>query len=134
MVLELMLIGALQVTSYRSLVNQTDSTPFHTATGEHVHSKGVAVSRDLLCPRSYGKTRLHKKEVCPYKYGKLHYGDFIWVKGYGIRVINDVMHERHKKSIDLWVSSHNEERAIGVRSGIPVYYLADEEIKYVGRP
>jgi hypothetical protein len=116
LILELAFIGILQITSYRSVELQTDSTPFVTSTGEHVHKNGVAVSRDLLCPRAYGRTKRHRRVDCTHKH-RLHYGDWVYVNGYGIKVVNDVMHERHSQAIDMWVSSHAEEKRVQVRKG-----------------
>lgn len=88
------LLGQLVVTSYRSVPEQTDSTPFHTSIGEHVHPHGVAVSRDLL--KRWG--------------GPLDYGDTIYIEGVGLKVVNDVMNERHKQRIDVWVSTLDDEK------------------------
>jgi 3D (Asp-Asp-Asp) domain-containing protein len=91
----------MTLTSYRSVPSQTDSSPFITSIGEHVHPHGVAVSRDLL--KRWG--------------GPLDYGDMIYVEGFGLRVVNDTMHERHKQHIDLWVETLEEERSVGVKRG-----------------
>lgn len=89
------------ITSYRSVPEQTDDSPFYTATGEHVHPHGVAVSRDLL--KRWG--------------GPLDYGDWIYIEGFGVKVVNDCMAERHKKRVDIWVSTYGEEKAVGVKAG-----------------
>jgi hypothetical protein len=121
MLMTLLLLGTLQVTSYRSVVHQTDMSPYITSTGERVHKYGVAVSQDLLCPKAFGKTKLHKRRKCPYING-LHYGDWLYVDGHGLRVINDTMNPRHRNHIDLWVSSHKEEKAFGTRQ-LKVYVM-----------
>lgn len=92
-------LGTLQITSYRSVPNQTDDSPFHTSTGQHVHKDGVAVSRDLL--KRWG--------------GPIEYGDFIYIEGYGVKVVNDCMAERHKHSVDMWVPDLKSEKEIGVQ-------------------
>jgi 3D (Asp-Asp-Asp) domain-containing protein len=94
-------IGTMTVTSYRSVEAQTDSTPFITSTGEHVHSNGIALSRDLL--KRWG--------------GPVAYGDIVYVEGYGLKVVNDTMHHRHKNRVDLWVKTYEEEKNVGVRKG-----------------
>ena len=104
-----LLLGQLQVTSYRSVPNQTDDSPYHTSIGQRVHPHGVAVSRDLL--KRWG--------------GPLDYGDFIYIEGYGIKVVNDCMAARHKRSIDMWVETYSEEKAIGVRK-LKIYKLQKE--------
>ena len=126
------LIGELTVTSYRSIPAQTDSTPFHTSTGAHVEPGGAAVSRDLLCGAC---RKLHKRCRHPEYAKKLHYGDWLYVDGYGFRFINDVMGKtsttkvngrRHKRiitnQIDIWVSSYKEEKIVGF-SKLKVYKI-----------
>jgi 3D (Asp-Asp-Asp) domain-containing protein len=100
LVLVTVFLGTMTVTSYRSVPSQTDSSPWITSIGERVHPHGVAVSRDLL-----------KKNG-----GPLNYGDTIYVQGYGFKVVNDVMHKRYKRHIDLWVSTYSQEHRIGVRT------------------
>jgi len=96
-----LLLGNLTVTSYQSLESQTDSTPFITSTGEHVSRHGVALSRDLL--RRWN--------------GPVSYGDLIFIEGYGFKIVTDCMHQRKTMQVDIWVSTHAEEKAIGVRKG-----------------
>jgi 3D (Asp-Asp-Asp) domain-containing protein len=114
MVLELVLLGAtMSFTSYRSVPEQTDSTPFHTSIGEHVAPGGCAVSRDLL------------------KSGYVKYGDYLYIDGHGLCRVNDVMNKRHRNSVDVWVATYPEEKKIGYskrtvwKVGKPV--LEDEE-------
>jgi 3D (Asp-Asp-Asp) domain-containing protein len=92
-------VGVLQVTSYRSVTEQTDSSPFYTSTGEKVHPFGVALSRDLL--KRWG--------------GPFDYGDLVYIDGYGFKIVNDCMAQRHKKAIDIWVETLAQEKKIGVR-------------------
>ena len=119
------LIGNLTVTSYRSVPAQTDSTPYHTSTGAHVEPGGVAVSRDLLCGAC---RKLHKRCARPEYQKKIHYGDWLFVEGYGFRFVNDCMSNtssirvkgKKKKriitnQIDLWVSSYKEEKSVNVK-------------------
>ena len=94
------LLGNLTITSYRSIIAQTDNSPFITATGEHVCRHGVAVSRDLL--KRWG--------------GPLDYGDVLYIDGFGFKVINDTMNARHRRHIDIWVKTYKEEKQIGIQS------------------
>lgn len=107
LVLIAVLIGNLTVTSYRSVPNQTDDTPFHTATGERVSVRGCAVSRDLL--KRWG--------------GPLDYGDLLYIDGVGFRFVNDCMAMRHKNAVDIWVETLTDEKRIGVRKNIAVYVV-----------
>jgi len=106
----LLLNSSMTITSYRSIASQTDGSPNYTSIGERTHKGGCAVSRDLLS--RWG--------------GKLNYGDYILVEGFGIYKVNDCMgeteydrvaHKRFKikQHIDIWVSSYDEEKRIGRR-------------------
>lgn len=97
LVLIVTLVGNLTVTSYRSVPEQTDDSPFYTSIGEHVHKNGVAVSQDML------------------KSGVVKYGDVLYIEGIGFKVVNDVMNARHKNHLDIWVETYEQEKAIGVR-------------------
>lgn len=99
---KLILLGTLTVTSYRPVAEQTKPTctsrwNCSTSIDDGITKFGVAVSQDLL------------------KSGELHYGDVLYVEGYGNRVVNDTMNIRHKRSIDLMVFTRDEEKAVGVR-------------------
>lgn len=88
------LIGNFKVTSYRSVPEQTDESPNYTSIGEKVHSRGVAVSRDLL-----------KKNG-----GPLNYGDLVYIESVGFKFINDTMNARHKRRFDVWVQDLEDEQ------------------------
>lgn len=106
----ILLNSSMVITAYRSVPSQTDSSPNFTSIGDRTHTGGVAVSRDLL-------TRWK---------GPLNYGDYLYIYGLGIYQVNDVMndttydkqtHKRYKirQHIDIWVSSHDEEKKIGIQ-------------------
>lgn len=95
------LIGNMTLTSYRSVPEQTDDTPFHTSVGEKVSVRGCAVSRDLL--KRWG--------------GPLNYGDLIYIEGIGFKFVNDCMALRHKQSIDIWVETYEDEKRFGIKKG-----------------
>lgn len=112
MMAQLMLLGVLQVTSYRSVPQQTDSTPFITSIGERVAKGGIAVSQDMLCPLTRYKKN-HAADKCLFSYSHLPYKDALYVEKFGLHIVNDVMHKRHKKAVDIWVESYPEEKAVG---------------------
>lgn len=107
----------LKITSYRSVENQTDSTPFHTSTGQRVHPHGVAVSRDLLCGAC---KKLHGRCSHPEYEEKIHYGDWLLIEGIGLKNVNDCLAPasivsktksyRIERQLDCWVSSLEEEQ------------------------
>ncbi len=130
-----LLIGNLTVTSYRPILEQTDSTPFNTSTRERVRAGGVAVSRDLLCGAC---RRLHKRCKHPDNLTKLHYGDWLYIEKYKYRQINDVMGDytiqkvRGKKKkilirnhIDIFVWTYKEEKAVQTQT-LKVYKIKKE--------
>lgn len=87
-------LGAMTATSYRSVPEQTDSSPFITATGGRVHRDGVALSRNLL--KRWG--------------GPVSYGDIIYIENIGFKVANDTMNKRHLNHVDIWVKTYEEEK------------------------
>lgn len=108
------------VTAYRSVPAQTDNTPFHTSTGDHVKYGGVALSRDLLCGAC---RKLHKRCQHPEYPKRLHYGDWVYIPEIGFLQVNDVMgaystqriNGRKKKvplvnRVDIWVPTYAHER------------------------
>ena len=87
-------IGTMTVTSYQSVPEQTDSTPFIAADGHRVHPYGVAVSRDL-----------HERWG-----GSLKFGDVLYIEDIGFKVVNDTMNARHRNHLDVWVSNLQNEK------------------------
>ncbi len=122
LLLAVTLVGSnITITSYQSIRNQTDSSPFFTSIGERTRHGGVAVSRDMLCGAC---RRLHRRCAHPEDSRKLHYGDWLYVREIGFVRVNDVMGayttERVKgrkvripiaHHIDVWVGGLVEERA-----------------------
>lgn len=119
------LIGTLTVTSYRSIPAQTDSTPYHTSTGAHVEPGGVAISRDLLCGAC---RKLHRRCKHPEYQKKIHYGDWLYISGYGFRFVNDCMSNTStirvkgklkkrliRNQIDIWVRNYQDEKSVNVK-------------------
>lgn len=104
------LLGNMTITSYQPIEAQTDSSPWTTSIGERVHPHGVAVSRDML--KRWG--------------GPLNYGDWLYIEGYGFKVVNDCMSDTKwdkvnkvrvpiTRSVDIWVPNRAEEAKIGVK-------------------
>lgn len=127
-----MFLGSLTVTSYRSVVGQTDSSPFHTSTGQKVKLGGAAISQDMLCGAC---RKLHKRCEHPEYAKKVHYGDHVYIKEIGFKVINDCMgkvktyriktnsgykrlFKKQLRSIDIWVPLKEDERAFHSKYGI----------------
>ncbi len=82
------------VTFYTPSVDETDDTPFITASGQRVRSGICAISRDL--------------EKLGFTFGRT-----IYVEGLGSFEIQDRMHRRWKKRIDILVMSKKRARSLG---------------------
>ena len=91
-------------TAYSSAVNQCDSDPYITATGDSVRVGIVALSRDLH--RLWG----FDKRV----YAKID-GD--WVE----LVTLDLMHRRWDRKVDIWMETYADARRFGVRELTVMY-------------
>lgn len=134
-ILVIVFIGNLTFTSYQSVPNQTDSTPFHTSTGERVFNGGAAISQDRLCGAC---RKLHKRCQRPENPTKIHYGDCLYLEGIGFRIVNDCMgkFKRYKirtkdgkrtlfkkqtNWIDVWVPSQAAEKEFHKSKGIRQY-------------
>ncbi len=91
-------IGTVTVTMYHPVPNQTDSSPYITASGFRLDKKNpkkdriIAISRDL-------------KE-------KLDFGDTVILQGIGKwdgeYVVHDVMNKRFKNRIDILINPNDE--------------------------
>lgn len=100
-ILVTVLLGVFTPTAYRSVPNQTDSSPNFTATGEKTCGHGIAISGDLL--RRNG--------------GPLDYGDLVYIEDVGFKVVNDTMNARHKQRFDVWVATYKEEKDFDQKYG-----------------
>ena len=87
---ELRIFPTVIVTAYNSLPNQTDNTPFETATGDSVFYGGVAVSRPLLAD------------------SLLPYGSIIIIEGIpDTFVVFDTFHRRFTEpKVDIWTEEY----------------------------
>lgn len=72
------------VTCYNSHPSQTDRTPEITAFNTKTGPGTVAVSRDLL-----------DKGFVPFSK--------VWIEGFGIYTINDIMNKRYENRVDIWI-------------------------------
>jgi 3D (Asp-Asp-Asp) domain-containing protein len=90
-------LGVVTLTSYRPVKEQTDDSPWTTSIGHRVSQDGVAISQDFL----------RSGEVC--------YGDTLVIEGFGQRIVNDVMNQRHTRAVDLWVRTLQDEKKVGVK-------------------
>lgn len=87
----------VEITHYSSTPDQTDSTPQVTASGTRPKPWTLAVSRDLL----------------PH----FPYGSVVELNGQ-LYVVEDTMHQRWRRRVDIWTPSRAEAIRRGRRTGI----------------
>lgn len=91
----------LMATGYSSSVRETDDTPFITASNTRTRPGVVALSRDIL-GRYNGQA--------PFRFG-----DAIHITGIGEFSVEDSMHWRWRKRLDIWFPSREAARDFGIR-------------------
>ncbi|MEZ4630385.1 MAG: hypothetical protein R2880_06720 [Deinococcales bacterium] len=109
------LLLTLKATGYNSMVGQTDSTPYTTATGSKTRFGIIAVSRDLLGKElPYGSmVRLH--DLGHYKTGA-DAGSFQDLfDAEDIFIVEDTMHPRKRQQIDIWFPRYSQAAQWGIR-------------------
>lgn len=107
------------VTAYSPRNEETDDSPYRTATNNLVRSGIVAVSRDLF--------------DAGWVFGKQ-----VYIKNYGVFTIDDLMHQRKTNQIDIFM--HDTESALRFgRKQLDAYLLETpapafkEEARLIGR-
>ena len=100
-------------TAYNSDSNQTDSSPFYTATGARTRYGIVALSRDLLRRFPYGsKVRLEDSGAWSSGRG---YGKYNAILKDTVFVVEDTMHPRKNGTVDVWLPARRLAMQWGVR-------------------
>ncbi|WP_221089176.1 3D domain-containing protein [Deinococcus aquaedulcis] len=92
-------------TAYNSLPNQTDATPFITATGTRTRPGVIALSRDLLRLFPYG-TRVMIEDLSG-RYSNMLRGR--------VFIVEDTMAARKTNSVDIWMPTRTEALNWGAR-------------------
>ena len=84
-------------TCYSPSIDETDSTPFITASGDRVHTTYIAVSRDL------------------YKNG-WKFGSMVYIKELNqFFIVKDLMNKRYEKRIDYFAWTKPEAKEHGIK-------------------
>jgi len=91
----------ITVTGYSSTPDQTDDSPYVTASNTRVRQGIVALSRDLL------------REFTPG--APFGYGDRLEIEGVGSFLVEDTMNPRYTKRADIWFSTRTAAKRWGVR-------------------
>ena len=87
-------VRKVTITAYSPREGECDEDPFITASMEPVRHGGIAVSRDLF---NQGWT----------------FGKRVYIPGYGVYRINDLMNVRWSERIDMFFFSTEEAKAFG---------------------
>ncbi len=88
-------------TAYNSLANQTDSTPFVTATGARTRFGVVALSRDLLRRIPYGSiVRIEDLGSWANGRGRGTYNRMLSGVNF---IVEDTMNARKRNTVDVWM-------------------------------
>ena len=95
----------VELTAYTARKEETNNDPGNTAIMEKpISGWTIAVSQDL-------KHLLGKR---------------VYIRGFGVRRVNDLMNSRYTKRVDILVSSVSEARKIGLRKNIKLVILEPE--------
>ena len=100
--LEALTVHKVTVTFYTLSKSECDSTPYINALGKQpVIGRDVAVSRDLI-----------------YVLGKR-----VYIEGFGVRKVTDLMNPRFKNRVDILVSSKKQARRLGKIKNVKLIVL-----------
>jgi 3D (Asp-Asp-Asp) domain-containing protein len=112
----------LIATGYSSCRWETDDTPFITASNTRTRTGIVALSRDLI-------DRYNPE--APFSFG-----DAVHISGLGDFIVEDSMHWRWRRRVDLWFPSKREARRFGVRGvtvSMPIFRPSGEAAEAADR-
>jgi len=104
----------LRATAYNSMVSQTDTQPFVTATGERTRWGIIAVSRDLLADDLPYGSLVRLRDLGSFHTGR-GVGAYRTLLQDTLFVVEDTMHPRKTNQVDLWFADHASAIAWGVR-------------------
>lgn len=97
------------LTAYSSTVDQCDATPHITASLQSVRPGVIAVSDDLV------------KEM------GLQFGQKVLIPGHGIFEVQDRMHPRWQRTVDIWVGDRKAALLFGKRQGTLMWVVPEPE-------
>ena len=95
----------IDLSAYNSEPNQTDSTPWTTASGKSCKLGVIALSRDLLSEYTEG---------APFSFGD----KILVIKIYGIFDVEDTMHKRKNMQGDIWKMERKDAYKFGIDEGV----------------
>ncbi|MBU1699392.1 MAG: 3D domain-containing protein [Candidatus Eisenbacteria bacterium] len=92
------------ITAYSSTIDQTDKTPWLTASLTRTRPGVLALSRDLI--KTYAPD------------APFDYGDLVLVSGVGLFRVEDTMNARWENRADIWFPTKYQARRWGNRKGL----------------
>ena len=99
-------VFTLRATGYNSLVDQTDTTPFITSTGQRTRFGIIAVSPDLLSHALPYGSLVRIRDLGNYYTGR-GYGHYqSLLDGQGLFIVEDTMHYQKRDQIDIWFADY----------------------------
>ena len=100
--LRILTVHKVTVTFYTLSKSECDNTPYTNALGKRpIIGRDVAVSRDLI-----------------YLLGK-----YVYIEGFGVRKVVDLMNPRFKNRVDILVSSKKQARRLGKIKNVKMVVL-----------
>ena len=103
----------LKSTAYNSLANQTDRTPFITATGARTRFGVIALSRDMLRSVPYGSL-VRIEDLGSWSSGRGR-GLYNRMLSKVLFQVEDTMHPRKVRTVDVWFYSRSQALQWGAR-------------------
>jgi len=98
----------VKVSAYSSRVEETDDSPHLTANQVYVRRGVVALSPDLF---ALG----------------IEYGDVIFLSGYGLLYVEDTMHPRKRKQVDVWMADTKAANLHGINPSATLIWFGKGE-------
>ncbi|MEJ2666901.1 MAG: hypothetical protein P8Z81_07375 [Deinococcales bacterium] len=96
----------VRASGYNSMVDQTDTTPYITSTGQHTRFGIIAVSQDLLGHALPYGSLVRIRDLGDYYTGR-GYGRYqSLLDAQGVFIVEDTMHYRKRQQIDIWFADY----------------------------
>ena len=100
------------LTAYNSLKNQTDDTPFITASGSRTSFKTLALTQDLVTNYLSDDDSL---------IDGISFGDTVHIVIVKSFIVEDVKNKRYLQGGDIWTKNYADAMKFGVRDGYLIY-------------
>jgi len=99
------------LTAYNSLKNQTDDTPFITASGSRTSVQTLALTQDLVS--QYIQDNLPDTGIS--------FGDTVHIIMVKTFIVEDIKHNRYLQGGDIWTENYADAMKFGIQNGYLIY-------------